>query len=45
MPDTAQYAHTRFAANAPCRIMNSPMKPLSSGSPMEARKMMRVTVA
>ena len=35
----------RLASNAPCRIVNSPMKPFSSGRPAELSIAMAKTIA
>ena len=34
MPETAQAAQRQFTSNAPCKIVNSPINPFSSGRPM-----------
>src|SRR5205814_6620169 len=44
-PATDHAAHARFSMNAPCRIVNSPMKPFRSGNPIEDRNMIIVMVA
>ncbi len=38
MPNAPQAAHALLTTNAPCRMVNSPMKPLSSGMPSELRR-------
>ena len=41
MPVAAQNAHQKLFAKAPWRIENSPMKPFSSGRPIEESAMIR----
>ncbi len=45
MPVTAKAAQIRLASKAPCRIVNSPMKPLSSGRPAELSMAKANTIA
>ena len=45
MPVAAKKAHQKFRAKAPWRIVNSPMKPFRSGSPIEDSARIRKYVA
>ena len=44
-PVTAKAAQIRLASNVPCKIVNSPTNPLSSGNPAELSMAMAKTVA
>ena len=44
-PGAAHAAHFQFAMNVRLRMVNSPTKPLRSGSPIEERNMIMVIVA
>ena len=44
-PVTAKAAQMRLASKAPCRMVNSPMNPLSSGSPAELNMAMAKIMA
>ena len=45
MPRAAKSAHHQTRSKAPIRMVNSPMKPLSAGRPIDDMVMIRKTVA